>query len=86
MTGHGFRGLATTIINDFWPTTNPDKEKIIDIQMAHLPRNKVRAAYDKAEYIGPRTEMMQWWADYVDDARKPKLKIVAAPSRRARRA
>jgi integrase len=61
MTGHGFRGLASTILheNDF-----PDEH--IESQLAHLKRNKVAAAYNHARYLSQRTAMMQWWADYLD--------------------
>lgn len=61
MTGHGFRGLASTILheNDF-----PDEH--IELQLAHQKRNKVAAAYNHARYLNQRASMMQWWADYLD--------------------
>jgi integrase len=61
MTGHGFRGLASTILNE-----NGFDEAHIELQLAHMKRNKVAAAYNHARYLKPRTEMMQWWADYLD--------------------
>jgi integrase len=62
MTGHGFRSLASTCLNEQgW---NPDW---IEIQLAHGERNKVRAAYNHARYLPQRREMMQAWADYLDD-------------------
>jgi integrase len=61
MTGHGFRGVASTILNE-----NGFDEEHVDLQLAHMKRNKVRAAYNHAKYLKQRTEMMQWWADYVD--------------------
>ena len=61
MTGHGFRSLATTLLNEQgWP---PD---VIERQLAHIERNKVRAAYNRAEHLGERREMMQSWADFLD--------------------
>jgi len=64
MTGHGFRSLATTLLNEQgWP---PD---VIERQLAHIERNKVRAAYNRAEHLGERRKMMQAWADYLDGLR-----------------
>jgi integrase len=64
MTPHGFRAMASTILNgNGWP---PD---VVERQLAHAERNAVRAAYNHAEYLPQRREMMQWWADWLD-ARK----------------
>ena len=40
---------------------------VIERQLAHQERNKVRAAYHRAEYLPERGEMMQRWADYIDE-------------------
>ena len=61
MTGHGFRGLASTILNE-----NDFVEEHVDLQLAHMKRNKVSAAYNHVKYLKQRTEMMQWWADCLD--------------------
>jgi hypothetical protein len=61
MTGHGFRGLASTILHE-----NGFDEAHIELQLAHMKRDKVAAAYNQAKYLKQRTEMMQWWADYLD--------------------
>jgi integrase len=61
MTGHGFRGLASTILNE-----NDFDDEHVDLQLAHMKRNKVSAAYNHAKYLKQRTVMMQWWADYLD--------------------
>ena len=60
-TGHGFRATASTILNEhgFMPD-------VIERQLAHGERNKVRAAYNHAQYLPERRKMMQWWADYLD--------------------
>lgn len=63
MTGHGFRGVASTILYE-----NKFEEDHIETQLAHMKRNKVRAAYDHAKYLPQRTEMMQWWGSYVENA------------------
>ena len=61
MTGHGFRGVASTILHEQgWPHEH------IELQLAHQPRNAVSAAYNHALYLKPRAEMMQAWADYLD--------------------
>jgi integrase len=61
MTGHGFRGLASTVLHE-----NDFADEHIELQLAHLKRNKVAAAYNHARYLSQRTSMMQWWADYLD--------------------
>lgn len=58
--GHGFRALASTILNEH--NFKPD---VIERQLAHKERNKIRAAYHRSEYLPARREMMQWWADYL---------------------
>lgn len=61
MTGHGFRGLASTILHE-----NGFEEAHIELQLAHLRRNTVAAAYNHAKHVAQRSKMMQWWADYLD--------------------
>lgn len=61
MTGHGFRGIASTILHE-----QGYPEEHIELQLAHQPRNKVAAAYNYAKYLGPRKKMMQEWADFLD--------------------
>lgn len=61
MTGHGFRSMASTCLNEQgW---HPD---LIELQLAHAERNKVRAAYNRAERLVERRKMMQSWATYLD--------------------
>ena len=61
-TGHGFRIMASTLLNE--QGFPPD---VIELQLAHSERNKVRAAYNKAQRLPERRKMMQWWADYLDE-------------------
>lgn len=68
-TGHGFRATASTILNE-----HGFHADVIERQLAHVERNKVRAAYNHAEYLPERRKMMQWWADYLDTAGKKKPK------------
>lgn len=61
MTGHGFRTLASTTLHEQgWPSD------IIERQLAHAERNKIKAAYNRAEHLPERRKMMQAWADYLD--------------------
>ena len=61
MTGHGFRGLASTVLHEQGYTHDH-----IELQLAHAPRNAVSAAYNQALYVEPRAKMMQGWADYLE--------------------
>ena len=60
-TGHGFRSTASTILNE--SNFNPDA---IERQLAHAERNKIRAAYNRSEYLDERRKLMRWWSDYVE--------------------
>ena len=61
MTGHGFRSMASTVLNE--NSWTPDA---IERQLAHVEGNSIRAAYNYAEHLEERRRMMQWWADYLD--------------------
>ena len=64
MTGHGFRGVASTILHEQgWPHEH------IELQLAHQERDEVSAAYNHALYLPQRAKMMQSWADYLDALR-----------------
>jgi len=65
MTGHGFRGLASTILHE-----QGYPHEHIELQLAHAPRNAVSAAYNHALYLSPRSKMMQDWADYLNASRQ----------------
>jgi len=62
MTGHGFRSMASTRLNEMG--YNRDH---IERQLAHSEGNSVRAAYNYADYLEQRKTMMQEWADYLDE-------------------
>jgi len=61
-TGHGFRATASTILNE-----KGFRSDVIERQLAHGERNQIRASYNHAEYLPERRQMMQWWADYLDE-------------------
>jgi integrase len=73
MTGHGFRGLASTIVNE-----SDFDEAHIELQLAHTKRNRVAPAYNHAKYLKQRTVMMQWWADYLEAQLAKGRKALAA--------
>jgi integrase len=77
MTGHGFRALASTILNEMG--YRPD---VIERQLAHTEKNAVRAAYHRSQYLEERTTMMQAWADFLD-AQREGGKVVAFKRKRA---
>jgi integrase len=61
MTGHGFRGLASTILHE-----QGYAHEYIELQLAHTPRNAVSAAYNHALHLKSRAKMMQDWADFLE--------------------
>ncbi len=71
-TGHGFRHTASTILNE----SGLFKGDAIERQLAHVQGNKVRGAYNHAEYLPERQKMMQWWADYLDAGARRQKDIV----------
>lgn len=65
MTGHGFRAVASTTLNEMGVRAD-----VIERQLAHSERDEVRGAYNRAEYLPERKKMMQAWANRVDAMRK----------------
>ena len=65
--GHGFRATARTMLAE---RLNVD-ENIIEPQLAHVPKDSLGRAYNRAEFIAQRRQMMQQWADYLDQIRTP---------------
>lgn len=60
-TAHGFRTVASTILNE-----KGFRMDVIERQLAHGERNKVRSAYNRSQYIAERTKMMQWYSDHLN--------------------
>ena len=61
MTTHGFRHTASTFLNELG--FDPD---VIELQLAHINKDRIRATYNKAQLMEKRIDMMQKWADYLD--------------------
>ncbi|QOJ23825.1 MAG: tyrosine-type recombinase/integrase [Gammaproteobacteria bacterium] len=66
MTGHGFRAVASTALNESG-LFNPDA---IERQLAHGERNEIRGAYNRAEYLPERKRMMIWWSNHIEALEK----------------
>jgi len=62
ITPHGFRAMFSTIANE-----HEFNRDVIERQLAHVPDNAIRGAYNHAEYIQQRIKLMQWWANYLDN-------------------
>jgi len=61
LTGHGFRAMFSTIANEQqWPSD------VIEKQLAHVEKNSVRAAYNHAELLEKRRELMVWWGNWLE--------------------
>jgi len=67
---HGFRGMAATILYE-----NNFPSDFVERQLAHAERNKVKAAYNHAEYLPQRRDMMQWYADWLDGQKSRVAKV-----------
>lgn len=63
MTTHGFRSLFSTIVNES-NLFNPDA---IERQLAHVPQNRIRSAYNRAQYWDERVRLMEWYEGEVKD-------------------
>jgi integrase len=64
MTAHGFRALASTVLNE----QSGFPHDVIERQLAHKETDQVRAAYNRAEYLTQRRALMAWWSDWLDTA------------------
>jgi integrase len=68
---HGFRATASTILNE----SGLFGRDVIERQLAHLERNRIRAAYDHSEHLPARREMMQWWGNYLDGIKSNNVQL-----------
>jgi integrase len=77
MTGHGFRGVASTILHE-----QGYPHHCIELQLAHQERNSVSASYNHATYLAERRAMMTQWANHLDTMRKG-AEVIQFPERTA---
>ncbi|WP_336162981.1 tyrosine-type recombinase/integrase [Acinetobacter ursingii] len=61
LSSHGLRSTFSTILND----SGLFQDNWIEAQLSHIDKNRTRASYNHAEYLAQRTEMMQWWGNYL---------------------
>ncbi len=71
VTPHGFRSLASSVLNE--QGCNPDA---IERQLAHIENNKIRAAYNRADYLNERKEFMQWYSDFLQERYNQALQLI----------
>ena len=71
VTPHGFRSLASSVLNE--QGFNPDA---IERQLAHIENNKIRAAYNRADYLTERKEFMQWYSDFLRERYRQALQLI----------
>ena len=76
MTGHGFRGLASTILHE-----QGFKHEHIELQLAHMPRDPVSAAYNYARHLRSRTAMMADWGNYLEQLQRSGKPFLLQPSK-----
>ncbi|KAB0501889.1 integrase domain-containing protein [Pseudomonas moorei] len=63
LVSHGMRSMASTILNEHgW-----DPE-LIEVALAHVDKDEVRSAYNRADYIERRRPMMAWWSEHIQKA------------------
>lgn len=72
MVAHGFRGMASTRLNEMKGSDGKRRwdQDVIERQLAHKEKDKVRDAYNHADHWDERLEMMRAWADYLDQQRQ----------------
>ena len=74
MTGHGFRGIASTALHE-----HGFDHMHIELPLAHQERDAISAAYNFATYLPQRRKMMQWWADHLDNVRQTRPQAPHTP-------
>ncbi|MBZ6972582.1 tyrosine-type recombinase/integrase [Klebsiella grimontii] len=73
LTGHGFRHTMSTILHE-----EGFDSAWIETQLAHVDKNAIRGAYNHAQYLDGRKEMMQWYANYITEMKIHNIKVVNA--------
>ncbi|WP_306147289.1 MULTISPECIES: integrase arm-type DNA-binding domain-containing protein [unclassified Roseibium] len=72
---HGWRSSFSTILNEVYP----DERTVIDFSLAHVPKDKVEAAYNRALYLKQRTRLFQEWADMLMEDQMPLAQVIHLP-------
>lgn len=80
LVSHGMRSMASTILNEHgW-----DPE-LIEVALAHVDKDEVRSAYNRADYIERRRPMMGWWSEHLQEAATGSLSVAAIKENRDRK-
>ena len=80
LVSHGMRSMASTILNEHgW-----DPE-LIEVALAHVDKDEVRSAYNRADYIERRRPMMAWWSEHIQEAATGNLSVSAMTENRDRK-
>jgi len=77
---HGFRAAFSTIMNE-WPERNgdPHDRKVIDLMLAHVPKDKVEGAYNRAAYMPRRRELAEIWAKLLSEGLPDAVTLIDRP-------
>jgi integrase len=72
LVSHGMRSMASTILNEQgW------EPELIEVALAHVDKDEVRSAYNRADYIERRRPMMAWWSEHIQQAATGSLSVSA---------
>ncbi len=72
LVSHGMRSIASTILNE-----NGFEPELIEVALAHVDKDEVRSAYNRAEYVERRRPMMEWWSNHIQGAATGSLSVAA---------
>ncbi|MCG9665821.1 integrase domain-containing protein [Vibrio mediterranei] len=72
LVSHGFRSLASTVLNE----QGFDRD-VIETALAHVDKNQVRSAYNRAIYVDRRRDMMNWWSNYIVENSLGQLSVLS---------
>ncbi|KQQ56734.1 integrase [Pseudomonas sp. Leaf129] len=80
LVSHGMRSMASTILNEHgW------EPELIEVALAHVDKDEVRSAYNRADYIDRRRPMMAWWSEHIQEAATGNLSVSATKANRDRK-
>jgi len=68
LVAHGMRALASTTLNE-----QGFDGDVIEAALAHVDKNEVRRAYNRAEYLERRQKLMYWWSEHIEEAQHGKF-------------
>jgi Phage integrase family. len=72
---HGWRSTFSTVMNERFPADRA----VIDLMLAHVPKDAVEAAYNRAQHLGRRIELAQLWGDLITEGLPPPMDLAALP-------